>query len=129
MTMSIPDDRKYTAEHEWAQETEEGVWIVGVTDFAQDQLGDITLVELPEVGDEVEAGEVLGTVDSVKTFSDLFSPVSGEITEINEAVLENPEVLNQDPYGDGWLVKIRQDGDLVDLMDKPAYSELLDSLQ
>jgi glycine cleavage system H protein len=129
MTMTIPDDRKYTAEHEWAQEVDGGVWVVGVTDFAQDQLGDITLVELPEVGEEVEAGEVLGTVDSVKTFSDLFSPVSGEITEVNEAVLDNPEMLNQDPYGEGWLVKIRQDGDLVDLMDKPAYSELLESLQ
>lgn len=125
--MNIPKDRKYTNEHEWAKE-DNGHWLVGVTYFAQEQLGDITLVELPQVGETVEAGEVLGTVDSVKTFSDLFSPFSGVVKAVNESVLTSPELLNDDPYENGWLVRIESVGETVDMMDADDYADFVESL-
>lgn len=101
----LPDDRAYTAEHEWAKK-EKGRVTVGITDYAQDQLGDVVFVGLPEVGTEVTAGEPLGEVESTKSVSDVYSPVSGKVLESNAAVEANPELINSDPYGGGWLVVI-----------------------
>lgn len=126
--MKIPADRKYTDDHEWAKEDADGVWTIGVTDFAQDQLGDITLVELPEVGDEISVGDTFGTVDSVKTFSDLYSPVSGTIVAINEDIVETPETLNEDPYEKGWLIKVKRDGEVAELLDAASYEKHVDTL-
>ena len=108
----VPDDRRYTKEHEWARE-EGGRILVGITDFAQDQLGDVVFVGLPEAGAEVEAGKPLGEVESTKSVSDVYSPVSGKVLEKNAAVESNPELINSDPYGQGWLVAI--DGDVASL--------------
>jgi glycine cleavage system H protein len=101
-----PDDVRYTQSHEWARE-DGGVVTVGISGHATEQLGDVVFVELPEVGRKVEAGSTFGVVEAVKTVSDLFAPVSGEIVEINAAIGDNPVLVNQSPYGDGWLVKIR----------------------
>lgn len=126
--MKIPADRKYTDDHEWAKEDADGVWTIGVTDFAQDQLGDITLIELPEVGEEISAGDTFGTVDSVKTFSDLYSPVSGTIVAINEDIVESPETLNEDPYEKGWLIKVKRDGEVSELLDAASYKTHVETL-
>ena len=101
----LPDDRAYTAEHEWAKQ-EEGRVTVGITDYAQDQLGDVVFVGLPEVGASVTAGEPLGEVESTKSVSDVYSPVTGRVLERNAEVESNPELINSDPYGRGWLVVI-----------------------
>ena len=101
----LPADRLYTREHEWARR-EGGRFIVGLTDYAQDQLGDVVFVGLPETGQEVEAGKPLGEVESTKSVSDVYSPVSGTVVERNETVEESPELINSDPYGEGWLVAI-----------------------
>jgi glycine cleavage system H protein len=104
--MNYPDDRRYTKEHEWIRaEGDSGV--VGITHHAQQELGDIVYVDLPKVGARVEQGKSLGSVESVKAVSDIYSPVSGEIIEVNEALAQTPEKLNQDPHGAAWLVKIR----------------------
>ena len=122
----VPDDRKYTQEHEWVM-VEDGVGTVGVTDFAASELGDIVFVELPEVGSEFDQGETVGTIESVKAVADLFIPVSGEIVEINEAVVDGPEMVNSNPMDDGWLIKVRlsETGELDALMDAAAYNDLL----
>jgi glycine cleavage system H protein len=122
----VPDDRKYTQEHEWVL-LEDGVGTVGVTDFAASELGDIVFVELPEVGSEFDQGETVGTIESVKAVADLFIPVSGEIVEINEAVVDGPEMVNSNPMDDGWLIKVRlsEPGELEALMDAAAYNDLL----
>lgn len=104
--MQIPSDLRYTKEHEWVS-IEDGVVTVGITDYAQSELGDIVFVELPEVGDEVEELESFGTIEAVKTVSEMFSPASGTIEEINEALEDKPELINHDPYGDGWMIKIK----------------------
>lgn len=125
MTQEIPQDRRYTAEHEWAQERD-GRIVVGITHFAQDQLGDVVFVGLPEVGTEVEAGQTFGEVESTKSVSDVYSPVSGKVLEKNARVEDNPELLNSDPYGSGWLISL--DGDIAaldGLMDAAAYGKLL----
>ena len=101
----VPDDRRYTEQHEWARQ-DGGRVLVGITHFAQDQLGDVVFVGLPESGAEVTAGEPLGEVESTKSVSDIYSPVTGTVVEKNSAVEENPQVINEDPYGDGWLVAI-----------------------
>jgi glycine cleavage system H protein len=111
-----PENLKYTDTHQWAR-IEEGVAVVGVTSYAQDQLGEIVYVELPQVGDEVTAGEVMGSVESVKSISDINSPVSGKVIEVNEPLMDEPAKINQDPYGDAWMVKI----DMVN----PAEAEML----
>lgn len=102
----IPEDLHYSEEHEWVR-LEEDIAIVGITDFAQEQLGDIVYVQLPEVGEKVQAGSVVGELESTKSVSDVFSPINGEIVARNESLEDGPEVINGDPYGEGWLVKIR----------------------
>ncbi len=102
----IPEDLHYSEEHEWVR-LEDDIAIVGITDFAQEQLGDIVYVQLPDVGDTVEAGSVVGELESTKSVSDVFSPINGEVVARNESLDDAPEVINGDPYGEGWLVKIR----------------------
>jgi glycine cleavage system H protein len=101
-----PDDRRYTSEHEWIK-PEGDLYLVGITSFAQDQLGDIVYVELPKVGDRVEAGKAFGVIESVKTASDLYAPVSGEVVEVNAALVDEPQAVNDDPYSTGWMIRIR----------------------
>lgn len=106
--MQYPQDLLYTKEHEWVR-TEDGVAVVGVTDYAQDQLGDVVYVDLPAVGARVVQFEKMGEIESVKTVSDLYSPVSGEVVEVNDEVRDHPERVNEDPYGAGWLIRVRMD--------------------
>jgi glycine cleavage system H protein len=122
----VPDDRKYTQEHEWVQ-VEGELGIVGVTDFAAGELGDVVFVELPEIGSEFSQGDTVGTIESVKAVADLYLPVSGEIVEINEDVVENPELLNKDPLDDGWLFKVRisDPSELDQLLGAGAYNKLI----
>lgn len=124
--MNIPSNLKYTSDHEWVS-MEDGVATIGVTDFAQRELGDIVFVEFPEVGDSFEIGETFGTIEAVKTVADLFMPVSGEIVAINEELDVDPAKVNSDPYGDGWLVKIKlsnsDEGD--ELMSFTSYEEMI----
>lgn len=116
----FPADLRYTREHEWARE-EDGRVIVGITDHAQDQLGDVVFVSLPEVGAEVNAGQPLGEVESTKSVSDIYSPVSGTVVEKNPEVEATPELINEDPYGRGWLVGIHAREGLDDLLDADDY--------
>ena len=120
--MEFPEDLKYSREHEWAL-VEGKVATVGITDFAQDKLGDIVFVELPAVGDKVTKDEAMGVVESVKAVSDVYSPVSGTVIEINDDLPDSPDMINEDPYGDGWIVKIQMSDptDVEDLMDSEAY--------
>ena len=121
----VPDDRRYTKEHEWAKE-DGGRILVGITDYAQDQLGDVVFVGLPEAGTEVEAGKPLGEVESTKSVSDVYSPVSGKVLEKNAEVEGNPELINSDPYGQGWLVAIEgAAGTLEGLMTAADYETLI----
>lgn len=124
--MNFPTNVKYTAEHEWIR-VEGDVAYVGITDYAQEQLGDIVFVDIPSVGETLEAGETFGTIEVVKTISDLFLPVGGEVLEQNEALEEQPELVNQDPYGEGWLIKIKPaaDADFNALLDAEAYKALI----
>ncbi len=107
--MNIPVDLKYTKDHEWVR-MEGDVAVVGITDFAQSQLGDIVFVDVPTVGEAVEANAVFGTIEAVKTVSDLFCPVGGEVTEFNAALDDTPEAINRDPYGAGWIIRVKMDG-------------------
>lgn len=120
--MNIPADLKYTQDHEWIK-VEGDIAIVGITDFAQSELGDIVYVEIETEGEELDKEEVFGSVEAVKTVSDLFMPVSGEIVEFNEALEASPETVNSDPYGDGWMIKIKMSdsSELDGLMDADAY--------
>jgi glycine cleavage system H protein len=123
---NIPQDLRYTPEHEYLKRAdEENVYYVGVTDYAQGELGDIVFVELPEVGKSFDRMAVFGTVEAVKAVSDLYCPVSGEILEVNDALDANPALINSDPYGEGWMVKLRvtNPSELDDLMDAAAYEE------
>ena len=124
--MNIPSNLQYTKDHEWAK-IENGVATIGITDFAQGELGDIVFVELPEVGKSFNAGDTFGTIEAVKTVTDLFSPISGKIVAINEGLDNDTGKVNSDPYGDGWLVKIRlSDPDEKDgLMSSIAYEEII----
>ena len=121
----VPTDRRYSTEHEWAQD-QSGRIVVGITDYAQDQLGDVVFVGLPEPGTEVEAGKALGEVESTKSVSDVYSPVSGRVVDRNSEVEQNPELINEDPYGRGWLVAIEAEGGLDELLDADGYRRLLD---
>ncbi|WIY02600.1 glycine cleavage system protein GcvH [Amycolatopsis mongoliensis] len=121
--MSIPENLKYTKEHEWLN-VEDGVATVGITAFAAESLGDIVFVQLPEAGSTVTAGEVFGEVESTKSVSELYAPVSGEVVEVNGATSDTPEVINSDPYTEGWLLKVRLTGDVPDLLDAAAYAKL-----
>jgi len=124
--MNIPQNLKYTNEHEWIR-VEGEIAYVGITDYAQEQLGDIVFVDIPTVGESIEAGETFGTIEVVKTISDLFLPVSGEVLEQNEALEANPELVNKDPYGEGWLIKIRPENvsDVDGLLDAEAYKAVI----
>ncbi|NJL48517.1 MAG: glycine cleavage system protein GcvH [Leptolyngbyaceae cyanobacterium SM2_5_2] len=126
MAFEYPEGLKYLDSHEYARvDEEEGVVTVGITAFAIDQLGDIVFLELPEIGDTVEKGERFGTVESVKAVEELKSPVDGEVLERNEALIEAPEQIGDDPYGDGWLIRVRADNldDLEDAMSAEEYKE------
>ena len=107
-TPANPPDRRYTAEHEWIK-ADGAEYLVGITSFAQDQLGDIVYVELPKVGERVEAGQTFGVIESVKTASDLYAPVSGEVVDVNASLVEQPQAVNDDPYSGGWMIKIKAD--------------------
>ena len=117
-----PSDLKYTKEHEWVK-IDNGQARVGITDYAQQQLGDVVFLELPEVGRTLEKGEVFGTIESVKAVSELFAPVSGEVTEVNSALVEKPEGVNSDPHG-AWMIALKVTGPDDDLLDAAQYSEL-----
>jgi len=124
----IPSDLRYAESHEWVSQEEEGVVKVGISDHAQEQLGDLVFVELPEEGASFSRGDACAVVESVKAASDIYCPVSGEVTVVNEALADTPEIVNNDSYGDGWLfsVKLDDSGELNDLMDADAYREHLD---
>lgn len=125
----IPEELNYSEDHEWiAVEGDTGV--VGITDYAQSQLGDIVFVELPEVGQRLEQGQVFGTIEAVKTVAEVYAPVSGEVVEVNQTVQESAEVINADPYGAGWLVKIRlaDQGEVGQLLSAKDYADLVAGL-
>ncbi|MGO9055981.1 MAG: glycine cleavage system protein GcvH [Candidatus Binataceae bacterium] len=124
--MEIPAGLKYSKEHEWVA-TEETVATIGITDYAQDQLGEIVYVELPAVGDKISKDDAFGVVESVKAVSDIYAPVSGTVVEVNQELPESPEMINEDPYGDGWLVKVKvsDPAELDDLLDNEEYEELV----
>lgn len=123
----IPADLKYLETHQWVRIEGDGTATVGITDYAQEQLGDIVFIGLPEEGDTVRGAEEAGVAESVKSASDVFSPVTGEVLAINEALEEEPEKVNEDPYGEGWLFRVRLDdvGELDSLLDDAAYAELI----
>jgi len=125
--MDFPEELKYTEEHEWTM-IEEEIATIGITDFAQDQLGDVVFVELPEIGDQLELGKPLGVVESVKAVSDVYAPLSGEVVEVNTELPDEPEMLNTSPYEDGWMIKIKLSKmeELDDLMDSTSYQEFIE---
>ena len=124
--MNFPESLRYTKDHEWIH-LDGDVATIGITDFAQQELGDIVYVEIETVGQELNSGDVFGTVEAVKTVSDLYLPVSGSITEVNPKLNSNPELVNSDPYGEGWMVKMKVSGnaDIDGLMDAAAYQNLV----
>lgn len=123
--MRIPEDLRYTSDHEWVR-VEDGHARIGITDYAQDALGDIVYVDLPNVGDSVEAAAGLGEVESTKSVSDLYAPVTGKVTQVNDELADQPAVLNSDPYGEGWLcvIEVADASQLDGLLDAAAYAEL-----
>ncbi len=124
--MSIPEKLLYTEEHEWADFSGDEV-VIGITDYAQGQLGDVVFLEFPEVGEEITSGDPFGEIEAVKTVSELFAPISGKVTAVNESLDESPERVNSDPYGDGWLVKISPSNmeEKDELMSFLAYEEFI----
>ena len=128
MAFKTPAELQYTKSHEWIKiEGDQGT--VGISDYAQDSLGDVVYVELPEVGAEFEAGQAFGAVESVKAASDLYLPVAGEVVEVNDALINQPELLNSDPYGEAWLVKIRVAQGVGALMSAEAYEKYVDEIK
>ena len=126
-----PDDCQYTKEHEWVRLEDDGIAVVGITDYAQDHLGDVVFVELPDVGTEVAQFEPFGVIDSVKASSELYAPLSGEVEAINDALTEQPELVNQAPYGEGWMIKVRPADTLArleQLLDAAGYEQFLGTL-
>ena len=122
----VPAELKYTKEHEWTR-AEDGRVVIGITDFAQDQLGDVVFVELPEAGTAVEAGKPLGEVESTKSVSDVYSPISGTVVEKNSEVEQTPELINSDPYGKGWLVAIEPTGEPGEMLSADEYRAFVES--
>lgn len=122
--MNIPDGLKYTKDHEWVK-IEGKTALVGITDFAQGELGDIVYVDISSVGQQIAEHEIFGTVEAVKTVSDLYMPVSGKVLEVNSILDGSPEKVNSDPYGDGWMIKIEVTGSLDDLLSAAQYKELI----
>lgn len=125
--MEFPKDLKYTKEHEWVK-VEGNIATVGITDYAQDSLGDVVYVELPPEGGTVTKNEPFGVVESVKAVSDLYSPISGSVHEVNDAIIDSPEAINEDPYGDAWMIKVEigNPGDLSDLMSPDEYQKFIE---
>jgi len=123
--MSVPDELFYSTSHEWAR-AEGDVVVVGITHYAQDQLGEVVFVELPDVGTGTDTGEELGTLESVKAVAEFSSPVAGEVVEVNERLADEPNLVNEDPYGDGWLVRITGSIEGDDLLDAEGYTKLLE---
>jgi glycine cleavage system H protein len=128
--LSLPEDVRYTKDHEWARQ-KGAVFQIGITDFAQDQLGDIVFVELPEKGARFEAGDEFGTVESVKAVSELFMPLAGEVTAVNDALEDSPELVNNTPYTEGWMLEVAADDAAAydRLMDRDAYLDMLKGLE
>ena len=124
----LPGDLQYTNDHEWLRREDDGNVTIGITDHAQQALGDLVYVELPEVDQEVESGGDMAVVESVKAASDVYAPISGTVVEVNEALSDDPEVINSDPYGEGWIVRMKPGGDEGDLLTPDAYQALLDEL-
>jgi glycine cleavage system H protein len=123
----IPDDVRYSSDHEWVRVTNDGTARLGITDYAQNSLGDIVFVQMPEPGTSVSQGDAIGEVESTKSVSDILSPVSGVVLARNDALDSTPELVNSDPYGDGWMIEIElaEDSDLDGLLDASAYAELI----
>ncbi len=126
--MNFPEELKYTSEHEWVR-IDGDVAYIGITDYAQQQLGDIVFIDVTTVGESLDAGEVFGTIEVVKTISDLFLPMSGEILELNEKLEENPELVNSDPYGEGWIIKLspKDMSQYDDLLSVEEYRKTINS--
>lgn len=126
--MKIPENLKYTRDHEWIR-VEGDQAVVGITDFAQGELGDVVFVEIETEGESLEKGEIFGTVEAVKTVSDLFMPVSGEVVEVNEALADTPELVNKDPYGEGWMIKIKiaDETELGELISAADYQKMIEA--
>ncbi len=124
--MNVPAELKYTKEHEWIR-VEGGSAVIGITDYAQSQLGDIVFVECETVGDQLKAGNVFGTIEAVKTVSDLYLPVGGTVTAFNEALEDQPELVNKDPYGEGWIIKVKIDNEaeLANLLNADGYKAII----
>ena len=126
--MNIPEELKYTEEHEWVR-IEDNIAIVGITDFAQGELGDIVYLEIDTLNSQIDSNEVFGTVEAVKTVSDLFMPIAGKVVEVNPSLEDNPELVNEDPYGEGWIIKIdiTDESQLDSLLSASDYKNLIDS--
>ena len=124
--MKIPADLRYTSDHEWIRLTGKTA-VVGITEFAQGELGDIVFVEIETVGNHIDKGNTFGTIEAVKTVSDLFMPVSGKVTDLNERINDSPDLINKDPYGEGWLIKMEVDdpAQITQLMDASAYAAMI----
>jgi glycine cleavage system H protein len=127
MTFDVPDDRRYLDTHEWAHE-QDGTVRIGISEFAQDELGDVVFVELPQVGETLVAGEEFGVIESIKAVSDLYAPVGGEVTAVNEDLFDEPELVNEDPFGDGWMVEVslQDEADLDALLSPEAYHDQIE---
>ncbi len=124
--MNLPENLNYTKDHEWVR-LEGSIGVIGITDYAQGELGDIVFVEVPPIGRKVEAGQVFGTVEAVKAVSDLYSPITGEIVEVNKEIQDSPELVNKEPYERGWMIKVKieNEADLAPLLDLAAYKNLI----
>ena len=129
--MNVPSELRYTKTHEWVRLEKNGVATIGITDFAQEQLGDLTYVELPTVGDNVEAQSELAVVESVKAAADVYAPVAGTIAEVNKKLLDQPELINTDPFGEGWLFKLRPDdpSEIDMLLDADQYEDMIPEVE
>ncbi len=127
MSFEVPEDCRYLASHEWARQTD-GTVTVGISDFAQDELGDVVFVELPDEGTAVTANEDFGVVESIKAVSDIYAPISGTVTAANDALVEQPELVNEDPYGDGWMIEVEpaDESELDDLLGPDEYADQIE---
>jgi glycine cleavage system H protein len=125
--MQFPENLKYTKEHEWVRVENDSIGVVGITDYAQSELGDIVYVELPQIGKQIKQLEPFGTIEAVKAVSDLFSPLSGEVIEVNEKLKDSPDLINKDPYGEGWIIKIKISdlSELNNLLSAEDYKKLI----
>ncbi len=126
--MNFPENLKYSKEHEWVMMVEDGVALIGITEFAQSELGEVVYVELPEVGEKITKDDPFGSVESVKAVSDLFAPVSGTVIEVNDSLPDSPELVNEDSYGDGWMIKVQMSDkeELKDLLAQDEYGEFVE---